>query len=392
MRWGCPVTLHYKSLSKVSWLLFAPPAAYQLIAIAAGLRHLWRRARQRPACSSDLPGVSVLKPLRGIDPNTREAFVSQIRQRYPKFEVLFGVRDEEDPSVKVVRQLQGEYPDAAISLVIGAPDTPNGKVGSLLALSRQARYPIWVVNDSDIRVDPDYLRTVVAPLSDPTIGVVTCPYQAMAHTVPAAWESLGIATDFMPSILVAQLLGVREFGLGSTLAFRAEDLERVGGFAAIADYIADDYQLAKRITSLGKRAWLSTYVVETALGEASWSGVWFHQLRWARTIRASKGGGYAGLPITHAGVWAAALFGLRAPVPAILLLLLRIASAFLTGGVILRSPVAIRWCWITPMWDVYALAVWATSYMGREVRWRDRSLRINREGRIQTSNTSNPDH
>ncbi len=125
---------------------------------------------------------------------------------------------------------------------------------------------------------------------------MTCPYRARAHTLAAAWESLGIAVDFMPSALVAPLVGVREFGLGSTLAFRAADLERAGGFAAIAEYLADDYQLAKRITALGKRAVLSTYTVETSLGEATWSGIWQHQLRWARTIRLSKGGGYAGLP------------------------------------------------------------------------------------------------
>ena len=367
-----------------AWLIFAAPSVYQLLAITAGLRQLWRsRVRQTPSPDSNAPGISVLKPLRGLDPNTQEAFVSQVRQRYPKFEVLFGVRDENDPCVPVVRRLQREYPDAAIRLVIGAPSTANGKVGNLLALSRQARYPIWVVNDSDIRVDPSYLATVAAPLFHPGIGVVTCPYRAMAHTVPAAWEALGIAADFMPSTMVAQLLGVREFGLGSTLAFWAEDLERVGGFAALADYIADDYQLAKRITSLGKRALLSTYVVETSLGEATWSGVWFHQLRWARTIRVSKGGGYAGLFVTHAGVWAAALFCMGASLPAILLLFLRVASAFLTGGLILRSSVAIRFCGLAPVWDAYAFVVWLASYMGRTVRWRDKSLIIDREGRIK---------
>jgi ceramide glucosyltransferase len=371
-------------LSKTFWLLFAPPAAYQLIALAAGLRHLWRsRVRRAPVPDPDAPGVSVLKPLRGIDPNTQEAFVSQIKQRYPEFEVLFGVRDAEDAGVAAVRRLQNEYPDVAIRLVIGAPDTPNGKVGNLLALSRQARYPIWVVNDSDIRVDPDYLAVVTAPLTDPAIGVVTCPYRAMAHTVPAAWESLGISTDFMPSTLVAQLLGVREFGFGSTLAFRAADLERAGGFEALADYIADDYQLAKRITSLGKRALLSTYVVETSLGEASWRGVWLHQLRWARTIRASKGGGYAGLFVTHAGLWAVALLCLGAGRPAILLSALRLASAFLTGGIILRSPVAIRFCWLAPVWDLYAFTVWVAAHTGWTVRWRDRLLSIDREGRIR---------
>ncbi len=368
---------------KLFWLLFAPPAAYQLIALAAGFRQLWRIKAQKPSPHPDPPGISVLKPLRGLDPNTEEAFASQVKQCYPKFEILFGARNENDPSVAAVRRLGNDNPQAAIQLIIGAPETPNGKVGVLMALSEQARYPIWVVNDSDIRVDPDYLATVVAPLADPAIGMVTCLYRAMAHTVPAAWESLGIATDFMPSTLVAQLLGVREFGFGSTLAFRAEDLQRVGGFAALADYIADDYQLAKRITSFGKRASLSAYVVETSLGEASWSGVWFHQLRWARTIRASKGSGYAGLFITHAGLWSFALLCAGAPALAFLLSALRVSSAFLTGGVILRSTIARSFCWLAPLWDGYAFAVWTVSYFGREVRWRDRVLQIDREGRIE---------
>jgi ceramide glucosyltransferase len=378
--------------SKISWLLLAIPAAYQLLAITAALRHLRRNRKKQPLSPPPgSPGVSVLKPLRGLDPNTREAFVSQIKQNYPKFEILFGVRDESDPSVAAVRRLQNEYPGTPVRLVIGAADAPNGKVGSLITLSKQARYPIWVVNDSDIRVDPDYLAAVTAPLADPAIGIVTCPYRAMAHTLPAAWESLGIAADFIPSTLVAQFLGVREFGLGSTLAFRAQDLEQAGGFAALANYIADDYQLAKRVTSLGKRALLSGYVVETSLGDATWSGIWFHQLRWARTIRASKGGGYAGLFVTHAGAWILALLSVRAPLPAALLFLLRCASAFLTGGLILRSPVAKKFYWLAPLWDLYAFAVWTASYRGRSVRWRDRKLQIDREGRILPQTGAKPE-
>jgi ceramide glucosyltransferase len=187
----------------------------------------------------------------------------------------------------------------------------------------------------------------------------------------------------MPSALVAQLIGVREFGFGSTLAFRAEDLKSAGGFAAIAAYLADDYQLAKRIAGLGKRALLSTYTVETSLGDAAWSGVWQHQLRWARTIRTSKGGGYAGLPITHAGLWAAVAIVFGAWTPAIALLLLRCFSAALTGGLVLRSRFAATCCWLAPVWDLYAFCIWAVSYAGRTVRWRDRVLYIGSDGRIR---------
>lgn len=325
----------------------------------------------------------MLKPLRGLDPNTYEAFVSQVRQEYPEFEILFGVRENSDPAAAEVRRLQSQFPHSAIRLIGGVVDTPNQKAGVLMELARHAQYPVWVVNDSDIKVTPSYLQEVVAPLVDSSVGVVTCLYRAQAHTVAAGWEALGIATDFMPSTLVAQLVGVREFGLGSTLAFRAEDLEKAGGFQAIADYLADDYQLAKRITSLGKRAVLSTYTVETALGEASWRGIWRHQLRWARTIRVTKGAGHAGLPITHAGVWAVVAIGVGAWIPMVALLAARMGSAIVTGSLVLRSSIARRFWWLAPVWDLYAFCVWAASYAGREVRWRDRVLRIDKDGRIQ---------
>ncbi len=365
------------------WLVFFPAAAYQVLAIVAALTHLIKR-RFRTAESYFRPGVSVLKPLHGIDPNTFAAFISQLSQNYPEFEVLFGANEENDAAALEVRRLQREFPDAPARLIIGGEATPNRKVGVLMNLARHARYSVWVINDSDIKVTPEYLNTVVAPLADQSIGVVTCPYRVRAHNVPAAWEALGIATDFMPSTFVAQMLGVREFGLGSTLAFRADDLERVGGFGAIADYLADDYQLAKRITALGKRALLSTFTVETSLAGASWTGVWNHQLRWARTIRFSKGPGYAGLPITHAGAWALAAIACGAWIPAALLLGLRWISALIAGGLVLRSQLAATLCWLAPVWDLYAFCIWVASYAGRTVRWRDRALSIGDDGRIRS--------
>jgi ceramide glucosyltransferase len=376
------------------WLLFLPACAYQLLAIIAELRYLRARkisVRNALPPDSDMPGVSVLKPLRGLDPNTRDAFVSQLKQAYPKFEVLFGVHDSADPAAQEVIRLQAEFTQAEVRLITSVEQQPNAKVAILSDLARAARYPIYVVNDSDIKVDPQYLKTVAAPLCRPPVGLVTCLYRVKAHNPPAAWEALGIMTDFMPSTLVAQLIGVRDFGLGSTLAFRAADLERAGGFASLGAYLADDYQLARRITSLGLQAVLSPYIVETSLGDATWQGVWHHQLRWARTIRLSKGAGYAGLPFTHAGIWAALALALEAnspgagALPALLLTGLRVLSAFLSGAFVLRSPLAAGFCWLTPAWDLYSFAVWCASYAGRKVRWRDRILTIGRDGRIETS-------
>jgi ceramide glucosyltransferase len=364
------------------WLVFLPALAYQYLALIAEALYLARRYAKAPA-SADTQGVSVLKPLRGLDPNTYAAFVSQIQQDYPEFEVLFGAASADDPAAAEVRRLQQEFPAAPVRLIIGGRAAPNAKVGLLEELASQARYPLLVINDSDIKVTPGYLAEVISPLDDPAIGIVTCPYRVKAHNLPAAWEALGITTDFMPSTLVAQTIGVREFGFGSTLAFRAADLDAIGGFAAVSSYLADDYQLAKRISRLNKRALLSTYVVETSLGDDTWAGGWRHQLRWARTIRFSKGGGYAGLFITHAGVWVLLAIALGAWLPALALVTVRILSAFVSSSLVIGSTQATALCWLAPVWDLYSFAIWLASYAGNRVRWRDRLLEIDSEGRIK---------
>lgn len=364
--------------------MFLPAIGYQCLAIFAALRQIYKRRLELASKESGhKPPVSVLKPLRGLDPNTYQTFVSQIDQSYPTFEVLFGVRSEEDAAATEVHRLIGEFPNAPVRLITTSINAANGKVGVLMDLAPHARYPIWIVNDSDIKVGPDYLSSVVAPLSDPSIGLVTCLYRPRAHSIAGEWEALGIATDFMPSTLVAQLLGVREFGLGSTLAFRAADIGRLGGFAALADYLADDYELGKRISRLGKKVVLSTYTVETSIGESTWRGVWRHQVRWARTIRFSKPRGHAGLPITHAGVWTVLAFSSGALSVAGALLILRILSASLTSFFVLRSSFLAALSLLAPVWDLYAFAVWLVSFAGRKVRWRDQNLTINRQGRIQ---------
>jgi ceramide glucosyltransferase len=361
-------------------LLFVPSVLYQAMALAAAL-HFQTRRRRRFVASSFQPPVSVLKPVRGLDPNTSEAFLSQIRQNYPSFEVLFGVSDPEDPAVCEIQRLQAQFPATDIRLVVESAAAANAKVGILIALARQARYPIWVVNDADIRVHQNYLAEVTAPLSDTSIGVVTCAYRAWANSPATNWEALGIATDFMPSVFVAQMIGVRDFALGATLAFRAEDLQAAGGFQSIADYLADDYQLARQIATLGKRTVLSECVVETSLDEGTWSGVWNHQLRWGRTIRTSKGPGYLGLPITHAGVWLLIAVCAHAWVAAALLVFIRLASAW-QSATALANRNARRLFWLAPVWDLYAFCVWSASYMGNRVRWRHRTLRVGPGGRL----------
>jgi ceramide glucosyltransferase len=366
----------------VIWVLAAIcaiAAAYQLVALAAVLRHFFFTRNPAPA---SLPPVSILKPMYGADPHLYEALRSHAMQDYPQFEILFGVRSMDDAAVPVIEKLRRDFPALDMRLVLATTTAPNKKVGTLIDLAGKSRYPVLEVNDGDIVVPPAWLRNIVAPLAEPGIGLVTCVYRAFGTGLPARFEALGVATDFAPSALVAPFVGISEFGLGSTLAFRRADLEAIGGFEAIAPYLADDYQLGANIHRLGRRNIIARPVVETHLGAETWREAWRHQVRWARTIRLSRGA-YAGLPVTHATLWAvvAALCGawwLAAP-----LLAIRFAMAITAGWFGLRSRDVLRLCWLIPLRDLWGSAVWAAGLFGNQVRWRDRVLRLDNKGRIR---------
>ncbi len=354
--------------------------AYQLVALFAVLRH--RFSAEAPLPPRSLP-VSVLKPVRGAAAGFYDAIRSHARQEFPAgFEILFGVSRADDPAVAQVDRLRREFPSVRIRVVVATRGAPNAKVGVLISLAAEARHPVLVVNDGDILVPPGYLSRIAAPLDDPRTGLVTCLYRAEAASFPGRFEALGIATDFAPSTLVAPLVGVSEFGLGSTLAFRRADLDSIGGFASIAPYLADDYQLGARIHRLGRKNRISKTVVATNLQSPSWTAVWKHQLRWARTIRVSRGAGYAGLPVTCASLWAllAALHGDVQTASA--LLALRFAVAFASGWFLLRSPDVLRYFWLSPARDLYGLAVWAVGLFGNHVEWGGERLALDADGRI----------
>lgn len=357
-------------------------AAYQIIAIAACIRHKLSGGGVNSA-PGELPPVSVLKPVRGLEAGFYQAIRSHALQQFPRFEILFGLGDPADPAAEAIERLIREFPTVPIRLVICRTKAPNGKAAILIDLAKEARHPIFVVNDSDISVQPDYLRNVTAPLADSSIGLVTCLYRAEARDWPSRCESLGVATDFAPSVLVAPLFGISEFGLGSTLAFRRAVLVRIGGFEAIADFLADDYQLGCKLHHLGLRNVISSVVVGTRLSAGSWSGAWKHQLRWARTIRLSRGGGYLGLPVTFATLWAllAAFFGMWQI--AVALLPIRLAMALTAGWFVLGSSDVLRYFYAIPFRDLWGVAVWAGGLFGDTVQWRDQKLKLDRRGRIR---------
>ncbi len=356
-------------------VLVACGIAYNLLAIAGALRFRLRRV-----ASGYRPPVSILKPVRGRDPRFYEAIRSHAAQQYPEFEILFGVADADDASLPDIARLAAEFPLIPIRVVRTANDAPNRKAGSLEILAREARHDTMLVNDGDILVEPGYLDRVLTLLEDLSVGLVTCLYRGRGSSLPAKAEALGIATEFAPSVLVARLLSSTGFALGSTMAFRRRELDAIGGFAAIRDYLADDYQLGARIAALGKRVAMSDTVVETNLGAGSWLDVWKHQVRWSRTIRISRPAGYFGYLVTQATVWCIAAAALGHPAVALTGIAVRLAAAASAMRALkAEGPAALI---AVPFRDLLGFAVWCAGLIGREVEWRGTRFRLHSDGRI----------
>ncbi len=348
------------------------------LGVASFLSDRRRKLKQAPLPESQLPPVSILKPLKGVDPEIWESFCSHCEQQYPEFQLIFGVSDASDPAVEIVRKLQAKYPNLSIELIIcDRVLGTNIKVSNLAQMLPAARHELLLVNDSDIRVPSDYLRQVMAPLTDNSVGLVTCLYDGVAGpTLGSRLEALGISTDFVPGVLSARFLekGLH-FGLGSTLAFHRHDLEAIGGFEALLDYLADDYELGRRIAAAGKRIELSTATVVTFLPVYTMRQFFRHQLRWSRTIRAARHWGYAGLLFTFGLPWALATLLAAQGAPwawALLALTLvaRFAVGFLAANAVLNDDQFFRFILLLPLRDLIAPFIWAASFMGSRVYWR----------------------
>jgi ceramide glucosyltransferase len=320
-----------------------------------------------------------------------ESFRSYCLQDYTEYEIIFGVSDPADPAVDSVEWLRRDFPDLNIRLLV-CPNIlgPNVKVSNLQQMAEAARYQHFIVNDSDIRVEPDYLQRMMAPLMQPKVGMVTCLYRGVAaSSLGSELEALGIA-DFCASVLVAERVerGLH-FALGSTLAFRRSDLDRIGGFKSIIDFLADDYELGRRISALGLKIVLSEVVVETHLPAYDLGGFLRHQLRWARGVRDARRAGYIGLVSTFGVAWAllAVVFAGAAPWSWFLLaamLLLRSILGLVVCRSVLQDEDAVERLWLLPFRDLIAFAVWIASFTGHTVTWRGDRFHL-RNGRLMRS-------
>jgi ceramide glucosyltransferase len=343
------------------------------------------------------PPVSILKPLRGVDPQMYESFRSHCVQDYPEYEIIFGVNDADDPAAEAVHQLMREFPGCQIRLVI-CPEVlgTNRKTSNLVQMLRYAQHDHILINDSDIYVTPDYLQRVMAPFGKPEVGMVTCPYRGIAaDTLGSKLESVGISTDFFAGVLSAwKIENGLHFGLGSTLAMTRTALSAIGGLEPLVDHLADDFELGSRIAKAGFEVVLVDLVVETHLPAYSFREFFEHQMRWARSTRDSRRRGYIGILLTfglpwamisvllaHGAWWAWTIMAAAA--------VLRAAVALQVARVVHDGSI-LRHLWLVPLRDLIAFWVWFVSFTGHQVHWRG-DVFILEDGKIRPAHEPVPE-
>jgi ceramide glucosyltransferase len=376
-----PTLQHLKSALTVSRdLIFAAALASLAYYVFSGWA-AWRffthsRSHAANGSSDFTPPLSILKPLRGLDRGAYENFASFCRQQYPQYEILFAASDETDPAVPLVRGLIRDFPDVPIRLLID-PETKgtNDKVGKLCLLAQEARHPLLVITDSDVRVAPDYLRKVAAIFRDPQVGAVTALYRALqAPSFGAVMDTMG-SLSFSGSALVARALEGIKFTMGSTIALTRERLAEIGGFAPLLDMHSDDYELGRRIAQKGYRVKLTPDPVDMEFPSESLGDYLRHELRWLVGIRHIRPGGHFGLLMTQAIAWTAAAATLAPSWKAGLAwlcayLIARLVSGYVIGAWGLRDPVVRRKIWLLPLHDLFWFFLWLVSFAVNRIEWR----------------------
>ena len=368
------------------FLVTAPALAYAGITLYCG-RSFFAKL---PPASDFAPAVSILKPVKGVDGDSFENFASFCRQDYPQFQIVFAAASATDPVIPVIERIMAEFPALDISLVVdGSIHGANYKVCNLMHAYRKAKYPLLIVCDSDIRVRESYLREVCAPFADPEVGLVTSLYRSSGvEGVGCAVEALGFSCEMVPNVMAALKLEGLSFALGASMALRRSALERIGGFEALVDYLADDYQLGNMIHRAGYRLELSPYFVESMMhGRETVTEVLVRQLRWGRTMRVSRPGGYfaSGITLPFPGALLALVlsgFSAAGVAAAALLYLVRGAVCLKYSRAYVRDRLLPRWLWLLPVRDAFSFGVWALSLLGNKVLWRGHLFRLDKGGKI----------
>jgi ceramide glucosyltransferase len=360
----------------------ALPFIYYLLVLYS----IWRFSRYAGFQKNPktFPPVSNLKPVRGLDCGAYENFASLCRQDYPaEYELLFCVSDENDPAYAVLQQLQRDFPNRQIRVFCGSQSSAvNDKCAKLARLVREAQYDTFVINDSDVRVRPDYLRQCVAPLTDSEIGGITCLYTSLNDaTFADRLQTVGMNADFLPGIFVARELDGVKFALGPTIATTRATLAAFGGYEALMDRPGDDLLVGRLIAQHGKRMELLPYVVETVPDFASLRALYQKRLRWMTVMRHMRPWGHAGLLFTQ-GLPLSLLAMWLSPAPAITFLalgsyaVLRSLAAWMVGRLVLQRRGTWKDLWMVPIWDTLAWVLWLHSFARKTIQWRNHEYRI----------------
>jgi len=337
------------------------------------------------------PPVSVLKPLCGYDEDLEENLRALCRQDYPCFQIVFGVEDECDSCVPVVRKIIAEYPEKDLQLIFcGASQSANRKVHNLRILLASARHEILVLADSDVSIGSDCLRQIVAPLAEEKVGLVCCPYRWKApETIAAALEALTACAEFIPSVLLVERFGGLKFALGATIVVRRQCIDGIGGLEVIQDYLADDYQLGARIHRLGFRLAMSSYVVQLTHHRTPWKRMMQREIRLARTYRVCSPVGFLASVLTHGVTWATLLLWCMHGSPLGWGLWLGTLFVRLTAARVLLSScfpdeMTNGYLWLLPFRDGLASIWWLMAFSGNKITWRGHTFVLKSDGTLRT--------
>jgi len=368
--------------------LAAVPFVYYFLAILSSFQFFSAARRQTPCNSSFTPAISNLKPVKGLDPEAYENFASLCRQDYPEYELLFCTTDATDPSVPVIQKLMRDFPDRQIRLVYSAGiDVINDKVAKLGVMTREAKYDHLVINDSDVRVTPDYFRTVIAPLQNAAVGGVTCFYVSTEdRSFVERLQSVGMISDFYAGILVAWKLDGVHFALGPTMVSTKQTIQKFGGFQVLENRPADDLLFGRLIAEQGVEMKFLPYTVQTTPDYNGVGELFAKRARWMTVMRKMRPWGHIGLLFTWGLPWSllAAMVHPTAPVMAAYLggyLACRILITWLIGGFGLKQQGLWKNYALIPFWDALAFLVWLTSFTRNYIRWRGVDYRL-QEGQL----------
>ena len=357
----------------------------------------WLVARRFPlhsriSAGSFSPAVTLLKPLKGLDTTTEDCLRSWFTQQYPgPVQLLLGVSSETDPVYVTVRKLLAEFPACDARLILcGPPSGLNPKAAKLAELERLAKHDLIITSDADVRVPPDFVLNVVAPLADSRNGLVTCFYQLANPTTTAMrWEAIAINADFWSQVLQARSLKPLDFALGAVMTARRPQLQEIGGFDALANFLADDYQLGNRLSRKGYRIVLCPVPVECWSAPMNWAQVWKHQLRWARTVRVSQPLPYFFSILNNAVLWPVLWVAANPSLPVLALslgcCLVRVVVASNLQLRLTWSRTHFGFWWLVPLKDLLQVGIWLFAFTGNQIEWGGQKMTLRRDGTLLKS-------